>query len=217
MQFIEGHGIITTKSQLRALLAFTGDAERLDGVGFEIRDGRMLAWASDGHSAVYHHSTAMDGKGGPYAGSHEWQIAADALSRVVKAMENGDEAVLVLSSRGDLREARIREIESGQEKLTISLANHVTNELSLNLPCVVPSRPTPVESPVFQIGLDTDLLARLKRVSAACECSVCRLTLPDDQAKPVHFEIDQMGNLADTGQVAWVGVLMPVRMDAPED
>jgi len=54
-------------------------------------------------------------------------------------------------------------------------------------------------------------------VSAACECSVCRLTLPDDQAKPVHFEIDQMGNLADTGQVAWVGVLMPIRMDVPED
>jgi hypothetical protein len=71
---------------------------------------------------------------------------------------------------------------------------------------------------VSSLPIDIDLLlARLRRVSAAAGCDACRLTIPDDQAKPVHFEVDQMGALADTGRVAWVGVIMPVRMDELED
>src|SRR5512138_1557313 len=94
MQYVDNIGITATKSELTALVQFCGESDRLANVSIRVRDGKLVAWATDGSNAAYLHGFAWDSKGKPSAIERDWQIDSGMVRSLAKAMGKGCEAVL---------------------------------------------------------------------------------------------------------------------------
>lgn len=219
MFYTKDLGITATKAELVALLQFTrNDVDTLSGVGFRVEDGKLLAQATNGASAVYHHGEALDGHGGKYDGNHEWQLGSEGLSRIAKSMTGKDEVVLSVNRDGRLTVALVREEADGDPKIKIDLDGHVSEQLSINLTNVAPARPVASANTIGRMGLAPSLLAPIAKVARACGGGASRWTFPPDDKSPVYIEIDGGGRLADDLDVAaWVVVVMPLRLDGETD
>jgi hypothetical protein len=217
MLYTKDLGIVATKAELVALLQFTSDAnERTSGVGFRIQNGRLLAQATNGHAAVYHHSDALDGKGGKYTGTHEWQVSADFLAR--QTVKRGEEIVLCVDKAGKLTDALVRDIESGEAKGIAPLAGHIGEQMAIAITEKIPERPTRSQSPTDHVCLAPTLLSKVAKVARACSAGASRWTVPASHLDPVYIEVDSGGNLSDDLEIAaWIVVVMPLRLDGGEE
>lgn len=214
MYFVKDQGIIAARAELAAMLAFVGTKENLDGIGITIDGGRLLAQASNGSAAVYNHGDALDGKGGPYEGKHEFQIPGDAVKMIRKSMDGKDEVLFTLNKAGRLTTAKIRDIESASVRGEFSLAGMVSEQLAIEMAKSIPSRPSKVSKPVGEIAIAPSLFALMTRVATAAGTNVCRITLPKGELDPVYCEIDEAGSLCDSERPRWVVVAMPVNLHA---
>lgn len=213
MQFIKNQGILATKSELTALLACTTTSlPTLDGIGIRVADGKLLAQASNGAAAVYHHGPAYDGAGGSYDGEHQWQLSRSIVSSVAKLMGPAHEAHFVIDKKGKMPRCRIMVVgEDGSTQVNdLSLDGHVAEQLGLpsmidTVPCEVPEFSSPLECFVA----DPRLLALLTRAAKACGARECKLTMPDADGKPIYGEA--CGLPDDSGAAPrWVVAIMPV-------
>jgi hypothetical protein len=194
------------------LLTFTGSTERTSGIGVPVKNAKLLAQATNGTSAVYHHGDASDGEGGKYIGQHEWQLDGESVSMIAKAMDGADEVLFAVDKKGKMTRAIIRHAESSEQRGEFSLAGKVDTQLALEMTKVVPERPQPYGMQVAQIGIAPTMLASVLKVAKAVGTNVCRITVPDDETKPVYVEVDEGGALADAARIRWIVVLAPCRI-----
>jgi hypothetical protein len=211
MQFTDGIGIQVTKPELAALIQFCGEEDRLANVSIRVRDGRLVAWATDGQNAAYLHGESWDGKGKPSAASQDWQVAAEMAHSIARAMGKDTEAILHVNKKLQLTEAEIKEIESGKSLMKIDLAGHVAEQLDLSLPNFFPSRPprdtgeVPFETQTFSWGA----LALLRKVCTAAVTDVVRTFVNSNPVHPIYVEVDTPARMRDDEQPRWICLLAP--------
>jgi hypothetical protein len=214
MQFTDNVGIIGSKLELAALLKFCGESsDKFTGISIKLERGKLLAWATNGISAIYHHGLTFDGAGKPSEATDAWQIPADVLSTVLKAAGNGDELILSLTNKRGLKDALIRDIETSTERGRFDLSHTATNGELFAIEHIVPSRPDRNSCSVGCLNIATSLLELLRKVSKATGSDACRLWMPENGAQPLYVEVDTLTALSDEEQPRWVVVLMPLRTD----
>lgn len=210
MLYTKDLGIVANKAELAAILQFTGTGDRFSCVAFRVEDGSLLARATNGIAAVYHHSDALDGKGGKCTEEHAWQVGSDFLEFLKKGMRSTDEVVLCVDRKGRLTNAIVRDVESSEASSKSDMAGHVTEQGDLDITDGVPVNPTPAPDALRQVALDPHLLTLVAKVSRACGTGASRWTMPKDERSPVTIEIDNGGNLADEKRAAWIVVVAPM-------
>jgi len=211
VQFTDNIGIQITKSELHALVQFCGDGDRLEFISFRVGDGKMVAWATDGHNASYLHGDSWDGKGKPSKTLIECQLAADMAKTISKSMGKDHEVFLRTDKALHLVEAEIKYIETSASCAKIDLTGHVADQLDLSLPNYIPTRPprgtgeVPFETQTFSFGA----LALLKKVCAAAQTDVVRAFVNSNPTHPIYCEIDTPTRLHDEEQPRWICILAP--------
>lgn len=214
MQFTDNVGIIGTKLEFAALLKFCGEkSDKFTGISIKLERGKLLAWATNGISAIYHHGLTLDGAGKPSEATDAWQIPADVLGTVLKAAGNGDELILSLSKKRVLKDVLIRDIETSTERGRFDLSHTATNGEPFGIYHIVPTRPDRNCSSVGCLNVAASLLELLRKVANATGSDACRIWMPETGAQPLYVEVDALTVLSDEEQPRWVVVLMPLRTD----
>lgn len=211
MQYTDGLGIVATKQELAALLAFTSDSEKTSNVSIKLEPGHIIAWATNGIGAAYCHGDTWDGSGKPSKEVGAWQIPSEAIAMVAKSMGKGHEAILIVDRKGHLKEAKIRDIESSEEKGIFRLDKVATSGVLFDLRDIAPARPNrdQMERCVGQITLAPSLLSLLVKVAKAAHCDTACMYMPTSGIGAVYVEVDEPSRLADSEQPRWCLVLMP--------
>lgn len=216
MQYTDNVGIQGTKAEFAALLEFCGESsEKFTGISIKLERGKLLAWATNGLAAIYHHGATYDGNGKPSQAEDAWQIPADVLRTILKAAGNKDELILSLTKRRALKDALIRDIETSTERGRFDLSNTSTNGELFEIEHIVPSRPDRNSASVGCLNVAPSLLVLLKKVSKATGADACRIWMPESGIAPLYVEVDTLTALSDEEQPRWIVVVMPLR-DADE-
>jgi hypothetical protein len=214
MQFTHDIGIVATKAELDALLAFSKDTNDAS-ITIRVRAGKLLAIASCGRSSVYHHGEAWDGAGEPATERCIWQVNAELLRRINKGLGNDEELLLSIDDVHHLTHAVVRTIEDNETKQKIDLDSFVTSQLELSLFDFLPSRPDrnnrSKRTPEFMLGFSQ--LDLIKKVTKAASTDAVRFFVESSPNTPVYVEVDQIKRLADEEQARWVCVFVPIKLD----
>lgn len=212
MYYTHGTGIIATKSQLSAILQFCG-AGNTGWVQFRIADGELISSASNGLCACYCTGDALDGKGGKYAGGHEWEVSADLLARLARSMKGTDELILAHDKAGNLRAAIIRDIETTEAHSETSLAGHCSSQLTMGF-SPPPRDLEPSSKPASVVVLAPSLTAKIAKVARACgSSSVSRWLIGAKTSDVVNVQIDEAWRIAEGHQPAWVVVITTLPLE----
>lgn len=221
MQFTDNVGISGSKLEFAALLKFCGEKSgKFTGISIKLERGKLLAWATNGISAIYHHGLTFDGSGKPSDATDAWQIPADVLGTVLKAAGNSDELILCLTKKRGLKDALIRDIETSTERGRFDLSHTATNGELFAIDHIIPSRPDRNSVSVGCLNVATSLLELLRKVAKATGSDACRIWMPENGAQPLYVEVDTLTALSDEEQPRWVVVLMSLRTDddsSPEE
>lgn len=209
MQYTDGTGIQATKLELSALLKFCG-ADRFDMVSIKLEAGHLLAWATNGISALYHHGVTLNGSGKPSKADDSWQIPGDQLRTIVKAAASGDEVIFAITKSRQLASATLRDIKTSTEHGKLDLSNVGTTGELFDIRTIVPPRPERDGAAVTNLMVAPSLLAALRSVSKATAADACRVWMPSSWRKPIYVELDSVTSLSDSEQPHWVAVLMPL-------
>ena len=214
MQYTDGIGIQATQTDLVALLAFAKD-DKDAKISVRVENGKLLAWATCGSAAVYHHGETWNGSGKPSQSCHNWQISTDAIEMIKKGMSSGDEVFFRTDSKLSIFDAEIRSIDTAEKKPPIGLDGFVCEQLELDLPAFIPDRPgrRTGEVPASAVASAFTVLEKLKKVCKAADTEAARFYSPSDPHKPVYVEVDKPSRLSDEEQPRWVAVLMPLRLE----
>lgn len=214
MQFTHGIGIVITKNELKAITQFAKDADDAK-IMFRVRYGKLLVWTASSSAAVYHHGLAFDGNGKKATEDRTWQVVADTLRGIEKLMDKDDELILCVSRTERMVEAKVRVSESNENRMSISLDGHVSEQYDLSMPALLPDRPLREtgEIPTSELVLGWGNTELLKCVAKAAETNAMRYFIPSNPAAAVYIEIDKLKNLADESQPRWVVVLIPIDLD----
>lgn len=218
MQYTNGVGLATTAAEIAALVAFSRDSDDAK-VSVRVGGGKLTAWAVNGIAAVYNHGDSWDGKGKASSVDHAWQITAETLKSLKKMMGADDELILHTNNKNQLVEAEIRAIETSQSKLKINLDGHVAEQLDLDLPNSIPTRPgrNTGEIPTSELVLGWTVISLLKYVAKAANTDACRFFISSNPEQQIYVEVDQPSRLYDEEQPRWVCVLMPTRLSSAAD
>lgn len=209
MQYVDGTGITATGKEFAALVEFCGESERLSSVSIRVRDGKLVAWATDGANAAYLHGKAWNGEGKPSEIDRDWQLSLDMARSLKKAMGTGDEAILKTNPALRLYEAEIREIEGGKVRMKVDLDGHISEQLDLSLPGYFPSRPIKDagEVPAPRLLLSWNALHMLKKVCEAAHSDVVSMYIGSNPALPTYVEVGKPADMDDEENVPWVCIL----------
>jgi hypothetical protein len=211
MQYTDGIGINITKPELVALVQFCGETDRLANVSFRVRDGRIVAWATDGHNIANLHGDAWDGKGKASTADHDWQIGADMAKRLAKQLQKGEDLTFRVNKSLQLTTAETKDIEDGTSISHTDLKGHTSEQLDLDLPNYFPSRPMrdTGEVPAETVSFAWPSLALLKRVCSAAGTGAIRVFVNSNPLHPIYCEVATPAQLNDDEQPRWVCVLAP--------
>lgn len=133
MQFVNGTGIITYKSELKALLACCWKAGDSDFgiVTITVDDRKLVAKATDGVSCSLFHHGPVEVADMEFS-SHAWQIQQFAVAALERLSGASDEIVVSVDKKGHLGRVTIRNIESGESRVPdINVGACATEQLSL--------------------------------------------------------------------------------------
>jgi hypothetical protein len=218
VQFTDNIGIVATKPELIALLAFTSEgSENASKVSFKLCGAELLSWATNGLGACICHGRTFDGSGKPSTTEGSWQIPADTLMRVAKAAGKGDEIIFRVDKKGHIRDATIRDIESSETRMKVELQDVSTDGVLFDLEATIPTRPDRNSVAVGAITLAPSLLSLLVKVAKAAGCDSCRLWMPRTGIGHVYCEVDQPSALSDDEAPRWVCVLAPQGEAEPKE
>lgn len=210
MQYIEKQGLVATKAELSALLACCADKGSLNGVGIIVRDGTLIAQASTGAAAIYHHGSTINDQGKPYEGEHEWQIGRDILATIAKTMGPTHEARFVVDKKGKMPRVRVFSIADDEQQCIadMSLDGHVSDQLAIKtMQATVPSSVPQFESTLASVLLNPNLMMIAAKAARACGAEECSVTFPDRYGSPVYFECCGIPT-EDTPAPRWVLAIM---------
>ncbi len=131
-------------------------------------------------------------------------------------MAKGDEVILTTGKKLDILSADIRDIETGNKKPSIGLDGFVSEQLELDMPKMLPTRPgrRTGEVPSEQVALSFTVLSLLSKVCKAADTETARFFIPSDPHQPIYVEVDKPSRLYDEEQPRWVCVLMPMTLAA---
>ena len=214
MQFTHGIGIVITKAELKAITSFARDADDAK-IAFRVRNGKLLAWTACPLASVYHHGDAFSGDGKPAVEDNNWGVLADTLRGIEKMMDKDDELILRVNRLEKMTQADIRVIDTSDARMSISLDGHVSGQIGLDMPHVIPERPfrDSGEIPTSELVFSWGVLQLLKEVTKAAETNAARFFVSSNPASPVYVEVDKIKNLAGDADPSWVCVLLTIALD----
>lgn len=197
-------GIEVNKSELNALLAFTGDDMKFSTVHFRVNgSAKLVASATDGKRAVEVTAPSEGAERG------EWAFDRTFIESVRRVLDDGETiAVLEVHQKG-ANKAVIKGIESGDKRTEIKCpSDSVSTQITMEDIHSVLGGTTQASGSWFAIN--AFYLSDIQAVAKAAEkCPVSLFPGPGPR-DPVVFEARAAGG-------AWRGVVMPVPVIGPGD
>lgn len=203
-------GIELDKLELQALIAFTGDMERHDGVHFRVSAAstetrlRMVVTATDGHRLVeveaHADEDALEG---------EWAVAKELLQSCQKELVK-DSLCILRVERAGLRKARIVMVEDNKTVMSLECPREAAStQISMDTILEI-SRTVRRERRLSGswFAVQGSYFAEFQLVSKACGIMPVSVYPPVGPDSPIGFEVQGVGG-------KWTGVLMPVRVIGP--
>lgn len=202
----EQRGIILSRAELTALLAFAATDEKRQPqkcvIHFSTLDQRLRAYAADGTRAIEADSAFND-----QAPAGEWSIDRRFLEQARK-LATADDLIVLEVSGASLHTARIED-EAGGEISTIAWpVDAASSQATLPLDDfrqIIKLDPSDVATKC--VTVNSSQLASLAVIGKAANWDAVDLYQPATRAEPLRFRFDSVGS-------TWTGVLMPQKSEA---
>lgn len=200
------NGVGFTKAELSALLAFTSkdeDRPHLCAVQVRVSDGRVWAYATDGHCAA-----EVDGMN---EGEHidgEWIVNKEFLAQG-RQLITGKQVLRLAFSAASLNHARVEDMETGTEVSNLGWPHDAAYSQLTFPPVRDLLKLPPKERTVRCITLNPEFLALVDKVGKAASGGA-DIYPPKDPLQPVVIRVG--AECATT----WTLLIMPMRSETSE-